>query len=63
MRLNEIQPIKPIKPKNPDQQRVANMQASAKRAQDAVKAERARQKVASGQQALAASQAAGTTVS
>ena len=37
----------------PEQQRIKAMQAQVKRAQDAVKAERARQKIAAGQQQLA----------
>ena len=36
----------------PEQQRIKAMQAQVKRAQEAVKAERARQKIASGQKAL-----------
>ncbi len=36
----------------PEQQRIKAMQAQVKRAQDAVKAERARQKISSGQKAL-----------
>lgn len=36
----------------PEQQRIKAMQAQVKRAQDAVKAERARQKIAAGQQEL-----------
>jgi uncharacterized protein YlxW (UPF0749 family) len=42
MRLSEI---KPTKPKTPEQQRVANLQNQVKRAQQLVKAERARQKM------------------
>ena len=52
MRLAEIQPAKPIKPLTPDQQRVASLKASAKRADQAVKAERARQQQRTAQQAL-----------
>jgi hypothetical protein len=37
----------------PEQQRIKAMQAQVKRAQDAVKAERARQKISSGQKQLA----------
>lgn len=40
------------KPPTPDQQRIKAMQSQVKRAQDAVRAERARQKIASGQKAL-----------
>jgi hypothetical protein len=36
----------------PEQQRIKAMQAQVKRAQEAVKAERARQKIAGGQKAL-----------
>ena len=36
----------------PEQQRIKAMQAQVKRAQEAVRAERARQKIASGQQQL-----------
>jgi hypothetical protein len=49
MRLTEIQPIKP---KTPDQQKVASLQTTAKRAQQAVKAERERQKITKAQQNL-----------
>ena len=42
------------KPLTPDQARIKSMQDQAKRAQQALKAERARQKIKSGQQALAA---------
>jgi len=49
MRINEIQPIKP---KTPEQQRVASLQATAKRAQQTVKAERERQKLQKAQQNL-----------
>ena len=37
----------------PDQARIESLKAQVKRSQDAVKAERARQKVKAGQQALA----------
>jgi len=53
MRLSEI---KPVKPKTPEQQRVAALQASAKRAQAAVKAERARQQATKAQQSAVAAQ-------
>lgn len=48
-----VKEIQPIKPKTPDQQRVANMQATAKRATQAAQSEKARQKIAKGQQTLA----------
>jgi hypothetical protein len=41
------------KPLTPDQARIESMKNQAKKAQQAVKAERARQKIKSGQQALA----------
>ena len=55
MRLSEIQPktIKPTKPLTPDQQRIATMKASAKRADQVVRAERARQQQRTAQQTLA----------
>ena len=58
MRLHEIQPktIKPNKPLTPDQQRIATMKASAKRADQAVTAERARQQQRTAQQALVKAQ-------
>ena len=40
------------KPPTPEQQRIKAMQAQVKRAQEAVKAERARQKIAAGQKQL-----------
>jgi len=49
MRISEI---KPAKPKTPEQQRVANLQSQFKRAQQAVKAERARQQQRRAQQTL-----------
>ncbi len=45
--------IKPIKPLTPDQARINSMKDQVKRAQQAVKAERARQKIKAGQQQLA----------
>ena len=56
--ITEAQPktIKPIKPKTPDQQRIATMKANAKRADQAVKAERARQQQRTAQQALVKAQ-------
>jgi len=56
MRLHEIQPAKPAKPLTPDQQRIATMKANAKRADQAVKAERARQQQRTAQQALVKAQ-------
>ena len=47
--------IKPIKPLTPDQLRVKSMKDQVKRAQQNVKAEKARQKIRAGQQALAQS--------
>ena len=47
-----IKEIASIKPPTPEQQRIKVMQAQVKRAQEAVKAERARQKIAAGQKAL-----------
>ena len=44
----------------PDQARIEGLKAQAERSQEAVKAERARQKVKAGQQALAATGFAGT---
>ena len=49
MRLSEIQTTKPP---TPDQQRVANLQATADRAKTALKAERARQQQRKAQQSL-----------
>jgi hypothetical protein len=42
------------KPLTPEQARIKSLQAQAKRARDAVKAERARQKIKQGQYQLAA---------
>jgi hypothetical protein len=47
--------IKPKKPLTPDQLRIKSMKDQVKRAQQNVKAEKARQKIKSGQQALAKS--------
>jgi len=47
--------IKPIKPLRPDQARINSMKDQVKRAQQNVKAEKARQKIKAGQQALAKS--------
>jgi hypothetical protein len=49
MKIAEIAPSKPL---TPDQARIKALQNQAKRAKDAVKAERARQKIRSGQQQL-----------
>jgi len=51
MRIDEIE--QPAKPKTPDQQRVAGLQANSNRAQQAVKAERARQQLLKAQQGVA----------
>ena len=48
----KISEVKTIKPLTPDQQRIKSMQARVKQDQEAVKAERARQKIKSGQLAL-----------
>jgi hypothetical protein len=50
----QIYEIQPIKPKAPEQQRVDSLQAISKRAHTAVKAEKARQKMAKSQQSIAA---------
>jgi hypothetical protein len=47
-----IREITAIKPLTPDQQRIKAMQAQVKRSQEAVRAERARQKIAAAQQQL-----------
>lgn len=53
MRYTEFtEVIAPIKPLTPDQSRIKNLKDQAKRSQEAVKAERARQKIAAGQQQL-----------
>jgi len=49
MRIAEIQPAKPL---TPDQQRIRAMQARVKQAQQAVKAERARQQIRRAQVSL-----------
>jgi hypothetical protein len=51
--LMRIAEIKPQRPLTPDQQRIKSMQARVKQAQQAVKAERARQKIQAGQKELA----------
>ena len=50
MRMYEIKTIKPL---TPDQARVKSMQDQVKRTQQAIKAEKARQKIKSGQNDLA----------
>jgi hypothetical protein len=45
--------IKPQKPLTPDQARIKSLKDQAKRSQQAVKAEKARQKIKAGQQQLA----------
>ena len=52
MRMYEIKTIKPL---TPDQARVKSMQDQVKRTQQAIKTEKARQKIKAGQQALAQS--------
>ena len=49
MRIAEVTALKSP---TPEQQRIKAMQAQVKRAQEAVKAERARQKIKAGQQQL-----------
>jgi len=50
MRIYEIKTIKPL---TPDQARVKSMQDQVKRTQQAIKAEKARQKIKAGQHQLA----------
>ena len=52
MRFDEIAPIKPL---SPEQARLKSMRDRVKRDQEAIKAERARQKIKSGQEQLAQS--------
>lgn len=49
MRFDEIAPVKPL---SPEQARLKSMRDRIKRDQQAVKAERARQKIKAGQKAL-----------
>jgi len=49
MKITEVTSIKPM---TPEQQRIRTMQAQVKRAHEAVKAERARQKIKNAQQTL-----------
>jgi len=53
MRFYEFKPLKSQKPLNPEQTRIQSLKDQAKRAQAAVKAERARQKIQAGQRDLA----------
>ena len=50
-----------IQPLTPDQSRIKSLKDQAKRSQEAVKAERARQKIAAGQQQLKTAMAVPTT--
>lgn len=59
MRIQEVI-TKPKPALTPDQARIEALKAQVKRSQDAVRAERARQKVKAGQQALAATGFAGS---
>ncbi len=52
MLIKEVATIKPIKPLTPQQQRIDTLKQQVKRSQEAVKAERQRQRVAKAQQAL-----------
>ena len=49
----KIAEVATLTPPTPEQQRIKAMQAQVKRAQEAVKAERARQKIKSGQDMIA----------
>ncbi len=49
MRIYEIKTIKPL---TPDEARIKSMQDQVKRSQQAVKAERARQKIKAGQELI-----------
>jgi hypothetical protein len=53
MLIKEVTTIKPIKPLTPQQQRIDTLKQQVKRSQEAVKAERARQKIAAGHKQLA----------
>jgi hypothetical protein len=53
MRIKEVATIKPIHPLTPQQQRIDTLKQQVKRSQEAVKAERQRQKVAKAQAQLA----------
>jgi hypothetical protein len=52
MLINEVITIKPIKPLTPQQQRIDTLKQQVKRSQEAVKAERQRQRVAKAQAQL-----------
>lgn len=52
MLIKEVATIKPQKPLTPQQQRINALQQQAKRSQEAVKAERQRQRVAKAQAQL-----------
>ena len=53
MRFFEFNSFKPAGPLSPEQARIKSLKDQAKRAQAAIKAERARQKIQAGQQDLA----------
>jgi len=53
MRFYEIAPAQPTKPLSPEQVRLKSMNDRVKRDQEAIKAERARQKIKVGRQQLA----------
>jgi hypothetical protein len=53
MLIKEVTTIKPIKPLTPQQQRIDTLKKQVKRSQEAVKAERQRQRVAKAQAQLA----------
>ena len=52
MRFDEIAPAAPTKPLSPEEARLKSMKDRVKRDQEAVKAERARQKIKAGQAEL-----------
>ena len=52
MLIKEVTTIKPIRPLTPQQQRINTLKQQVKRSQDAVKAERQRQRVAKAQAQL-----------
>ena len=52
MLIKEVATIKPIKPLTPQQQRIDTLKLQVKRSQEAVKAERQRQRVAKAQSQL-----------
>ena len=52
MLIKEVTTIKPIKPLTPQQQRINTLKQQVKRSQEAVKAERQRQRVAKSQSQL-----------